>query len=197
MSVHTTPSDELKLARLEMRRTARRIVQNHQDVSAHLARLHAALALPGAEPAQGVLADLFMAFGTTQSVMKRGALELARARLATHVVRWFESQVMSPALAPITALATRWSVLATASADISTRARRCSVDDSRLLAAQAMADMAANRQEALQAFLHHCITCHDNLAFMLARRAMLAQSPELPEDWNLTSQQLEQSMEQA
>lgn len=190
----TQGQDALDSVRKKMRRHARSLLQNTQDVSAHLGRLHAALALTGTEPVQGVLADLYVAFGETQSVLKQAGLELARARMAGHVLRWFESQVTAPALHPITALATRWSVLATPSADISTRARRCSVDDSRLLAAQAIADMASNDHVSLQAFLHHCITCHDNLAFMLARRAMLRITPKLPPEWDLTSKQLEQSM---
>lgn len=188
----TNDQGALDSARRDMRRHARSILQNTQDVSAHLGRLHAALALSGTEPVQGVLADLFVAFGETQSVLKHAGLELARARMAGHVLRWFESQVAAPALYPITALATRWSVLAAPSADVSTRARRCSVDDSRLLAAQAIADMASNDHVALQAFLHHCVTCHDNLAFMLARRAMLRTMSELPPEWDLTSKQLEQ-----
>lgn len=191
----TMPSlEKLQAARKDVRRHARSIVKNTKNVSSHLGRLHAALALPGAEPVQGVLTDIFVAFDASQSALKRAGLELIRERLAAHVLRWFESQIDAPALCAISALATRWSVLATASADISTRARRCSVDDSRLLAAQAIVDITSRNQEALQGFLHHCVTCHDNLAFMLARRAMLKTMPELPPEWDMTSKQLEQVM---
>lgn len=192
----TTPVfNSMEAMRKELRRHARSIMRETTNVSAHLGRLHAALALTGAEPAQGALADMFVAFGESQSVLKRAGLELVRDRLSGHVLRWFESQVDAPALYSITPLATRWSVLATSSADISTRARRCSVDDSRLLAAQAIAAIERDDQKSLQAFLHHCVTCHDNLAFMLARRAMLRLGASLPPEWDLTSKQLEQSME--
>jgi hypothetical protein len=63
------------------------------------------------------------------------------------------------------------------------------------LAAQAIAAIERDDQKSLQAFLHHCVTCHDNLAFMLARRAMLRLGASLPPEWDLTSKQLEQSME--
>ena len=32
-------------------------------------------------------------------------------------------------------------------------------------------------------FLHHCLTCRDRLAFMLARRELLKTEPRLPEAW--------------
>lgn len=177
-----------------MRRHARSLKFNAKQVNTHLARLHAAMDLPGAEPVQGTLADLFVVFDQTQSVLKRAALELVKSRLADHVVRWFAAQIEAPAMASITPLATRWSVLAAPSADISTRARRCSVDDSRLLAAQAVTAHAQSDQEGQQAFFHHCVTCHDNLAFMLARRALLRKGLTLPPDWDQVSLQLEQSM---
>ena len=67
--------------------------------------------------------------------------------------------------------------------------------DSRLLAKQAVlaferADLAAQNE-----FLHHCVTCHDNLAFMLARRALLKTATALPGDWEAVSLQLEQARE--
>lgn len=185
---------DVPAARREMRRQARGLKRNAAQVNTHLARLHAALELPGSEPVQGALADLFVAFDQTQPVLKHAALELVKTRMADHVVRWFVAQIDAPAMARITPLATRWSVLATPSADISTRARRCSVDDSRLLAAQVVVAHAQGDQEAQQAFFHHCVTCHDNLAFMLARRALLRTGPTLPPDWDQVSLQLEQSM---
>ena len=190
----TLPISCVQATRQEMRRQARRLKQDAAQIDTHLARLHAALTLPGSEPTQGALADVFVAFGQTQKVLKRAALTLAEPRLADHVARWFLSQVEAPAMNKISPLATRWSVLASPSADISTRARRCSADDSRLLAAQAVAAQAQGDQEAQQAFFHHCVTCHDNLAFMLARRALLRTGLTLPPDWDLVSQQLEQSM---
>lgn len=178
-----------------MRRCARDIIKQPTTIQAHETRLRAALASPGVEPVQGVIADIFVTFGKDHAPLKRRLLALCRDRLPGHVLRWFEAQISAAALEPVTALATRWSVLARPSANISTRARRCGPDDSRLLANQAIAAMEANDHSALQAFLHHCITCHDNLAFMLARRAMLQRVRVLPSEWDLTSQQLEQAME--
>ena len=179
-------------ARLAVRLQARRMLRDPLDVSAHLARLQAALELPGSEPVQGALADLFVAFGERETLIKRSALQLARDRLAEHVVRWFEAQAGQARLSRITPLATRWSVLARPSADISTRARRCSGDDSRALADQAVKAFENADAEAQAAFLHHCVTCHDNLAFMLARRALLRGGEKLPSNWDAVSRQLQQ-----
>lgn len=187
----SSPSPE-RAARLSLRRQARVLLRDPRDVDAHMNRLRAALELPGAEPAQGVLADLFVVFGEAHATLKRQALRLARERLATHVARWFDAQVPRAPLPRITPLATRWSVLARPSADMSTRARRCSVDDSRALADEVIAAYAAGDAAAQQAFLHHCVTCHDNLAFMLARRSLLRNGAELPPEWETVSQQLEQ-----
>jgi hypothetical protein len=46
-------------------------------------------------------------------------------------------------------------------------------------------------EQAQQLFLHHCLTCHDNLAFMLARRELLKSAQQLPDAWEAVSQQLE------
>ena len=189
MSDAPTP---LRQARIAVRLHARRLRRDPADVSAHFARLHASLELPGAEPVQGALADLFVSFDERDESLKRTALHMTRDRLPAHAARWFEAQVGLPRLARITPLATRWSVLARPSADISTRARRCSADDSRALAAQVMKAVETGDAQAQQEFLHHCVTCHDNLAFMLARRAMLRHSAPLPADWEAVSLQLEQ-----
>jgi hypothetical protein len=185
----------LLAARQAVRRHGRDLLRNPDDIGAHMARLQASLALAGAEPVQGALADLFSRFGARDAQRKRAALLLAGARLPAHARRWFEAQIAQAALPAINPLATRWSVLAHPSADISTRARRCSADDSRLLAAQAVRAFAAADQPAQSAFLHHCVTCHDNLAFMLARRALLKSGVGLPSDWAEVSLQLEHTRE--
>lgn len=182
-------------ARQAMRWHARSLLHEPTDAQIHLARLKASLALVGAEPVQGALADLFHCFGAADAPIKREALQLVRGRLAVHVVRWFEAQAAQAALPAITPLATRWSVLTQPCADISTRARRCSADDSRWLADQAVAAFHANDASAQNGFLHHCVTCHDKLAFMLARRALLKSGTELPDDWAVVSVQLEDMRE--
>ncbi|MDO8718064.1 MAG: hypothetical protein Q7K20_03665 [Polaromonas sp.] len=188
-------AQRLLAARRAVRRHGRDLLRNPDDIGAHMARLQASLALTGAEPVQGALADLFSRFGARDAQLKRAALQLARARLSAHASRWFEAQTAQTALPAINPLATRWSVLAHPSADISTRARRCSADDSRLLAAQAVQAFAAADQPAQNEFLHHCVTCHDNLAFMLARRALLKSGAGLPPDWAEVSLQLEHTRE--
>jgi mono/diheme cytochrome c family protein len=156
--------------------------------------LLAAIDLPGTEPVQGVLADLFTALGEDHAILKAQALELVRPRLSAHIAAWFGSQVGAPALPRISPLATRWSVLARPSADISTRARRCSADDSRALAKRAVQAVAESDEQAQQLFLHHCLTCHDNLAFMLVRRELLKSAQHLPDAWEAVSQQLERGI---
>jgi hypothetical protein len=180
------------LARLAVRRYARQLLHNPTSVPVHLARLNAALELPGTEPVQGALADLFASFDAIDASLKRMALQLVVERLPAHTVRWFEAQVAHARLAQVSPLATRWSVLARTSADISTRARRCSPDDSRALAAEVVRAVGEQDVPVQQAFLHHCVTCHDNLAFMLARRALLQTGASLPTGWEIVSRQLEQ-----
>lgn len=178
---------------LALRRHARLLLRDPADLDAHRGRLQAALQLPGTEPVQGALADLFMSFDSRQEAHKRSALDVARARLAAHVARGFAAQVAGLPLSRITSLATRWSVLARPSADISTRARRCSVDDSRMLAQRFVRVAKDANLEAEQEFLLHCVTCHDKLAFMLARRALLTSGRDLSPDWEVVSQQLQEN----
>jgi hypothetical protein len=189
------PASGLRAARLAVRRHARCLLGNPADVGSHMARLHASLELAGAVPVQRAPAHLFSCFGAHEEPLKRTALQLSHGRLSAHAARWFEAQVAQAALPAINPLATRWSVLAHPSADISTRARRCSVDDSRMLAGQAFLAFKADDKPAQNEFLHHCVTCHDNLAFMLARRALLKSGAALPGDWEAVSLQLEQTRE--
>ena len=188
-------ASRLWVARLALRRHGRRLLRAPADAQAHMARLHSALELPGAEPVQGALADLFCAFGAAGEPLKQTALALGKGRLSSHAARWFDAQLGGLPLPVVNPLATRWSVLARSSADISTRARRCSVDDSRLLAGQAVLAFLAADQTAQNEFLHHCVTCHDNLAFMLARRALRLAGAALPGGWEAVSLQLEKSQE--
>ncbi|WP_426146653.1 hypothetical protein [Polaromonas sp. DSR2-3-2] len=185
----------LRTARLAVRRHARRLLHVPGDPNAHMARLQSALELPGAEPVQGALADLFSSFGASHVALKHTALQLAKGRLSAHAARWFEAKLDQAPLPAINPLATRWSVLAHPLAGISTRARRCSTDDSRLLAGQAVLAFEAGDQTAQNEFLHHCVTCHDNLAFMLARRALRKSGTALPDDWEAVSLQLEHPRE--
>jgi len=170
-------------ARREVRRQTRALVNRHHDVAVHLARVHASLQLKGIEPVQGALADLFGSFGETSSALKAAALQLAAPRLGSRTARLFEVWVAGPPLPRITPLATRWSLMVSPSADTPTRSRRCSPDDSRTLAAQFLVACDAQEAGAQEAFLHHCLTCQDRLAFMLARRELLKRHGSLPAEW--------------
>ena len=189
-------------ARLEVRRQARTLARHPQDVGAHLARIDASLRLEGVEPVQGALADLFGTLGAEASGLKAAALQLAAPRLGERLARRFEVLVAAAPLTRVSPLATRWSVAVTPSADVSTRARRCSADDSRAMAAQFLgidaerrlapvsAAMAADAEDAQAAFFHHCVTCRDKLAFMLARREWLRRDGALPAAWRAAEQDL-------
>jgi hypothetical protein len=166
-----------------VRSFARAIRLSPHDEAAHLARLQACLALDGLEPVQGALADAFVSFGADRAATKRRALALATPRLHEWLLGRFERWVHAPALPRITPLATRWSVIAVPSADMSTRARRCSPDVSRAVAAQALTAWQANDLDGLDHFLHHCLTCRDRLAFMLVRRALYQRQASLPDGW--------------
>lgn len=183
--------------RLALRRHCRRLLKDRTDRQLHLARLQAALSLGGAEPVQGALADVFTVFGPGETEVKRVALQMARGRMSARVVALFAAQLEMDALPVINPLATRWSIVARPSADTSTRARRCSPDDSRLLARQVVQDFERGDTQAQQEFFQHCLTCHDKLAFMLARRDILAKRAALPELWEQVSGQLEKAMEPA
>lgn len=169
--------------RRDVRRHARALARRHGDVGVHLARIHASLQLDGIEPVQGALADMFGSFGNDSAVLKAAALQLAAPRLGDRLVRRFQPWVGGQALPRITPLATRWSLLVSASADTPTRSRRCGADDSRRLAAQFMAAFEAQEEGAQAQFLDHCLTCQDRLAFMIARREILKRQDHLPAGW--------------
>ena len=65
-------------ARLALRQHARQLLRQPDDVSAHWGRINAALQLPGSEPVQGALADLFLSFDAEGESLKRSALESVR-----------------------------------------------------------------------------------------------------------------------
>lgn len=177
-------------ARHLARRHARALRLSPHDERAHLGRLQACLALEGVEPVQGALADLFVSFGADAAALKRQSLNLAAPRLHEWLLGRFERWVHAPAVPRITPLATRWSVIAVPSADMSTRARRCSPDVSRAVAEQALSAWQANDLDGIDHFLHHCLTCRDRLAFMLVRRALYQRQASLPDGWAAVETQL-------
>ena len=188
-TVNTDPV--LRQARLAFLGRTRAVLQAPDQVATHMARLGAAMEMPGAEPAQGALADLFRVLGPKGAVAKAAALQMVASRLPAHVRRSFEARVSVDPLPAVTTLASRWSVLAIVSADVSTRARRVSADDSRALAADVLralqgADLAVQEQ-----FLDHCMTCRDAMAFMLARLAARKAGLALSPAWDSVGDALE------
>ncbi|SFB80785.1 hypothetical protein SAMN05216344_103233 [Polaromonas sp. OV174] len=169
--------------RSEFRRRTRALLKHQGDAALHLARLHAALQLDGVEPVQGALADLFGSFDESAAALKAQALQLATPRLGARNARRFQAWVAAKALPRITPLATRWSLFTRASADVSTRARRCGADDSRAMAAQALRAWEQQELVAQEQFLHYCLSCQDRLAFMLVRREILKRQRTLPAGW--------------
>ncbi|MDR3369020.1 hypothetical protein [Rhodoferax sp.] len=187
--------DLLWTKRRALRQQLRNVIRSPGTPEVHWACLLAAMEMAGSEPVQGVLADIFFAFDATETAFKRQALRVAANRLPAHIARWFEANSDQTRLPRITALATRWSALARPSVDMLTRSRRCSADDSRALAEQVVLAWTNDDVSAQQEFLHHCLICHDKLAFMLARRALLRSVNELPPNWSAVSLALEKAME--
>jgi hypothetical protein len=178
-------------ARLDFRGRTRAVVQAPGQVAAHMARLGAAMEMPGAEPARGALADLFRVLGPKGSIAKAAALQMVASRLPVHVRRSFEARVTGDPLPAVTTLASRWSVLAIASADVSTRARRVSTDDSRALAADVLRALQGGDLAGQEQFLHHCMACRDAMAFMLARLAARKAGLALSPSWDSVGDALE------
>jgi hypothetical protein len=112
--------------------------------------------------------------------------------LGVHAARRFEDSVNTEAFAACNRLATRFSVLADASLDVPRRTLRCSGDDSRRLAGQAVAAWRRGEVDTQQTFLDHCVICGDTLAFLLARRVLLREVLELPPPWKHACEALQQ-----
>jgi hypothetical protein len=179
-------------ARLRLRKHARRILAKPGDAEAHRARVEAALLIDGTEAVQGALADMFTLLDARFVDAKREAFEACAGRLSPRAHAAFAQVHALGALPRINPLATRWSLLSIPTADIPARARRCSLDDSRKLAAQGIAAFEAQDADSEQSFLDHCLTCHDKMAFMLARQVVLKKLDRLPPHWEAVGNRLEE-----
>ena len=89
-------------ARHAFRAAARAVARDTGNTTHHLARLAAALQLPGAEPVQGALADLFRGVGPEGVAVRRAALQMAAPRLAEHIRRSFSNRVAAQVLPAVT-----------------------------------------------------------------------------------------------
>lgn len=183
-------------ARREFRERTCATARAPQDAAAHLARVQAALQLGDMEPVQGALADLFVALPRTDLGLRQAALQLATPRLAPHVADAFVRHAHGHPLPAVTALATRWSVLAQPSSDVPARVRRASPDHSRRLTAQVVDALLEG--DPVQAprverdFLDHCVSCQDKLAFMLASRDLRRHEIAVGDRWEQVAAWLEQ-----
>lgn len=181
-------------ARHAFRAHTRAVLQVPHELSRHLTRLHAALQMPGSEPVQGALADLYAVVAPSATDLRRAALQMCEGRINPYAFDAFRRHPRG--LSAVTPLATRWSVIAQPSADVPARVRRGGGDDSRRLARQVVEAMEggdlmeASRVE--EAFLGHCVSCQDKLAFMLASRALRLAGVELDARWRRVSAWLEQ-----
>ena len=186
-------------ARERFRQAGRRVLHAPADPALHAERVDAALALEGAEPMQGALADWL--HGCAPDAARLHAV-LARAdvgpRLAPFVLQALRAQVASGHQLPAaSAWATRWSVLVAPSLDVPRRALLCSVDDSRRIAAEALPALLAGDAQAEQDFLAHCEGAGDSLAFMLARRALTREGRAMSPQWDAVSTVLQSGVTSA
>lgn len=173
------------------RASGRRLLAQRHAPQAHWARLQAALNLADAEPIQGALADMFWAIPDVHE--RCTAMVTVGHRLSAPAAQAFRQRVSRPDFPACTTLATRWSLLVSPSLDTPRRAMRCNPDDSRRLALSGVQAWSSGDALAQDAFLAHCQVCRDTLAFMLARRALLQQLPELPAAWETVSLSLQQA----
>jgi hypothetical protein len=188
-----TPSSATPSPRQRFRQLGREVMVQRGSLALHRARIRVGLALPGAEPLQGALADLLFDCHARSSLDKQAALDLAQGRLPEHTLAAFGPHVQGLRLPACSRLATRWSVLVSTSMDIPLRTLRNSSDDSRQLAQAAAQAWQVGDEATELAFLDHCLVCHDTLAFMLARRLMLRQQGVLPPRWAAVCTQLQQA----
>ena len=184
-------------ARERFRQAGRRVLNAPADAALHAQRVDAALALEGAEPLQGALADWLHGCAPDadnfQPVLARADI---RPRLAPFVWQALQEQAASGHKLPAASTwATRWSVLVAPSLDVPRRAILCSVDDSRRIAAEALPLLLAGDAQAEQDFLTHCEGAGDSLAFMLVRRALTREGRALSPQWEAVSLALQNGVQ--
>lgn len=179
--------------RERFRLLGRQMLAQPTERDRHELRILVGCSLPGTEPVQGALADMLHA---CEPDAERSGKLLERPEVVSHlpeyVAQAFQALVRSgERLAKATPLATRYSVIATPSLDVPKRALLVSVDDSKTIAAHAVAAVQVGDTVAEEEFLAHCRGAHDTLAFMLARRALMREGRVLGAMWEDTLQVLQ------
>lgn len=194
--METLPLADEWSARQQFRRLSRQLLSQADGAELHIQHIDAASRLHGTEPLQGALADFFHAIPVTDALFSNPVIQHALPLLPAHVAASFAQLVGQPPLARQHALATRWGVLTTVSAELPARARRASSDNAKRLAQElvrALLDKTDGAAQIEADFLAHCSACHDKLAFMLARRELLRNGvfTELPGHWQALADKLE------
>lgn len=174
-----------------LRRLSRAVMGDRASLALHRSRLRVATRLPGSEPTQGVLADLYRGCTSATSLDRRAALEVAAPCLPAATWQAFDAYDDGRIFPACSRLATRWSVLVHASLDVPPRQPRSTGQASRELAQAAVAAWQAGDEVAQVAFLDHCWVTGDALAFMHARRALLREQAALPPRWATVSAALQ------
>lgn len=186
MNIQSLPPRE------QFRLLGQQIMRCPTDMTLHKQRIEQSLSMTGAEPLQGVLADMLYAVVGKQETEDWINQPSVASRLPILLHQRFLKQLASKRRLPrVNALATRWSVLVTPSLDVPARAILCGSDDSRVLAAEAIAAISVGVDDAEAAFLAHCEGANDTLAFMLVRRALIKEGKTLSPQWDSMMTQLQ------
>lgn len=184
-------------ARERFRLAGRHVLRTPAERAAHQLRIAAACALMGTEPLQGALADFWYGCAPAPALASSVlAAPAVRERLSPFIGAALLAQSHSGVrLTRITTLATRWCLLVSPSLDVPSRAVLCGVDDSRAIAAAAVACIAAGSTGTETDFLAHCLGARDVLAFMLARRTLQRQGWVLDARWDQAMEQLQSEVQ--
>lgn len=179
MNIQSLPPRE------QFRLLGQQIMRCPTDIALHKQRIEQSLSMAGAEPLQGVLADMLYAVAGEKETEDWINQPNVANRLPILLHQRFLKQLASKRRLPrVSALATRWSVLVTPSLDVPARAILCGSDDSRALAAEAIAAILVGVEDAEIEFLAHCEGANDTLAFMLVRRALIKEGKTLSPHWD-------------
>ncbi len=178
--------------RRAFRLATRSTLKDRNDLQAHINRIQAARKMPGADPLQAALIDMLCSLPPVETPLGDLLSDAEiKAKLITHVRDALLNQADSTVALPhIHPFATRWCVVAIPSCNVPERARLSNVDDSRALAADAIAHATAGQQEEAQRFLSHCLGAHDTLAFMLAFSSLSRSGTVLSQEWHDAMRQL-------
>lgn len=193
MSGQTAPAAAHTGARILFRQAGRLVLRTPADRAVHEERIRTALDLEGVEPLQGAVVDMLVGCAPGPGLERALLDKRVQQRLAPVVLRGLLTHIKSGQPMPrVNKWATRWSVLASPSLDVPSHALLCGSDDSRTIVANTMPALLAGDTQAEEQFLAHCLSSHDVLAFMLARKELGQHRKTLSPDWEKTMEMLQQ-----